>query len=66
MNEERNKDFEIIKMQADLILIQKQLKQIIREHNAMTKIYIEQLKPICEAFYHEMEYEEDSRGVGYV
>ena len=58
--------FEIVRLQADVILMQKQLKKMLREHEAMAKIYVEQLKPICEAFYHEMEYEEDSRGLGYV
>ena len=61
-----NDDFEIIKLQADIILLQKQLKKLTLEHNAMAKIWVEKLKPISDAFYHEIEMEMDERGLGYV
>ena len=58
MNEER-KDFEIIRLQADLIQLQKQVKKLSDENAAISKILIEKVKPICDAYYHEYEIEED-------
>ena len=58
MNEER-KDFEIIRLQADIILLQKKVKELSKENAAISKILIEKVKPIVDSYYHEPDIVED-------
>ena len=58
MNEER-KDFDIIRLQADIILLQKKVKELSKENAAISKILIEKVKPIVDSYYHEPDIVED-------
>ena len=50
---------DFIRLEADIIWLQKKVKELSRENAAISKILIEKVKPICDAYYHEPEIEED-------
>ena len=56
---ESERDFEIIRLQADIIQLQKEVKKLSKENAAISKILFETVKPVCDAFYHTVELQED-------
>jgi hypothetical protein len=48
-------------------LLEEQVRRLTNEHKALSKIYVEKVKPVCDAFYwyNEFKEEEKQNMVGY-
>lgn len=61
-----NSELEFIKLQADIILLQKEIKKLQRENEAISKILVEQVKPVVDSFfYHKEISESDTQEILY-
>ena len=47
-------------------ILEEQVIRLTKENRAISKIMVEKVKPICDAFYHELEYNLEDEEVAYV
>ncbi len=59
-------EFELIKLQADMVLLQKEIARLSRENEAISTILNKRVKPVVDAFYwyNEVKQKELNNSIG--